>query len=170
MHYQKKTLDIDTTHKYVIDTTGVVTNETTGRVLKGTKVTKANRYVKIILNKRYLLHKLVAQTFVPNPNDLPQVNHIDGNRMNNAASNLEWVTGSQNVKHAYDTGLKSNAGELNPISKLTEDVVVDIWRLAKQGHKPSSIIRLLKLNVCRSTVSSVTNGKNWAHVTSTLEV
>lgn len=171
MHYEKKLLDLGTQHRYSIDTNGVVVNETTGKVLKGTRITKANRYVKIVLNRRYLLHKLVAQTFIPNTDRRKtQVNHIDGNRNNNAVSNLEWVTPSQNVNHAYKTGLKSNTGELNPISKLTEEVVVDIWRLAKQGHRPTAIIRMLKLNVCRTAVSRVTNGKNWAHVTSKLDV
>lgn len=169
MHY-KKLLDLGTKHAYSIDTNGVVLNETTGKVLKGTKITKANRYVKIILNKRYLLHRLVAETFLPNTDaNKTQVNHIDGNRANNKVSNLEWCTPSENVKHAYKTGLKTNKGENGP-NKLTEQIVVDIWQLSKQGHKPSAIIRLLKLNVCRGTVSKITNGKNWESVTKKLDV
>ena len=170
MHYEKKLLNLDTTHEYSVDTNGTVVNETSGKVLKGTKITKSNRYVKIILDRRYLLHRLVAETFVPNPNNYTQVNHIDGDRSNNAASNLEWTSPRQNMKHAYRTGLKSNTGEMNPISVLTEDVVVNIWKLSQTGHKPAAIIRLLKLNVCRGTVSKVTNGHNWSHVTSKLGV
>jgi hypothetical protein len=170
MHYEKKILDLGTENLYSIDTNGTVVNETSGKILRGTKITKANRYVKIILNRRYLLHRLVAENFVPNPLGLTQVNHKNGNRAINKADNLEWVTPAQNVKHAYKTGLKTNAGENNPISVLTEEIVTAIWQLAKQGHKPSAIIRLLKLNVCRGTVSSVTNGKNWTHITSTLGV
>jgi hypothetical protein len=168
MTYQKVDLMVPTVHDYTIDTEGVVINTTLGKTLKGTKITKSNRYVKIILDKRYLLHRLVAEHFIPNPDNLPQVNHIDGDRYNNAARNLEWVSASNNVLHAYKTGLKTNAGKMNPISILTEDVVVDIWRLSKEGHKPAAIIRLLKLNVCRGTVSKVTNGKNWTHITNKL--
>lgn len=52
------------------------------------------------------MHVLVATEFVPNPEDLPFVNHIDGDRYNNHPSNLEWVTDAQNRTHAYETGLR----------------------------------------------------------------
>jgi len=55
--------------------------------------------------KRSLIHRLVAEAFLPNPLGKPQINHIDGNPKNNNVSNLEWVTNSENVKHAYANGL-----------------------------------------------------------------
>lgn len=55
----------------------------------------------------YRVHRLVAQHFIPNPNGYNEVNHIDGNKLNNAASNLEWCDHSANVRHSFATGLKA---------------------------------------------------------------
>ncbi len=53
-----------------------------------------------------LVHRLVAKAFIPNPDNKREVNHIDGNKLNNDVCNLEWVTSSENKRHAFDTGLK----------------------------------------------------------------
>ena len=67
-------------------------------------------YLYVNLNnngiKQFRVHRLVAIHFIPNPNNLPQVNHIDGDKNNNSINNLEWCTRSENSQHAYDTGLK----------------------------------------------------------------
>lgn len=59
-------------------------------------------------NKRYTkyVHRLVAECFLSNPESLPEINHKDGNKANNAVDNLEWCNRSQNQRHAYKTGLK----------------------------------------------------------------
>jgi len=54
------------------------------------------------------LHRLIAETFIDNPESKPQVNHKDGNKLNYSISNLEWVTRSENVRHAFENGLHEN--------------------------------------------------------------
>ena len=65
--------------------------------------------------KSFKVHRLVAIAFISNPDNKPEVNHIDGNKINNNIDNLEWVTSSENTIHAYETGLSPNKKELDEI-------------------------------------------------------
>jgi hypothetical protein len=166
MEYRKITLNIQgLKHNYTIDTLGVVRNEDNNKTLKGTSLSKNNRYVKIHLDKFYALHRLVALHFIPNPDNLPCINHKDGNRYNNTVSNLEWCTQQDNVKHAYKTKLKTNEGEKNPTAKLTEEDVRKIWALKDSNLTARQIRDRLKLNVSIDAIKLVRQGKNWSHIT-----
>lgn len=79
------------------------------KILKQQDSTKKYSQVRIYKNKKgktIKVHRLVAETFIPNENNLPQVNHIDGNKKNNRVDNLEWCDQEYNMKHSYDIGLR----------------------------------------------------------------
>lgn len=92
-------------------------------------------------NKRiYGIHRLVAEAFIPNPENKPQVNHIDGNPANNLLSNLEWVTQSENTRHAVSIGRKLGLrGEKCPTSKVTDIQRLEILALYECGLRQTYI-------------------------------
>jgi len=169
MEYRKIKLNIPNLRfEYSIDTEGIVRCESTGKVLKGTSITKRNRYVKIHLDKVYKLHRLVAEHFIPNTENKLQVNHCNGDRLDNRVVNLEWSTASENVVHAYDTGLKTNHGMKNPFRKLNEDDVKRIWALRYSKMTAQQIRDHLNLTVSVACVKVIRSGKNWSSVTDKL--
>ena len=90
---------------YLVYEDGRVQNSNTGRFLKP-EITR-NGYARVTLctrgsTQRFLLHRLVAMRFLPNPENKPCVNHLDGDKLNNSVCNLEWTTHSENEYHSYN--------------------------------------------------------------------
>ena len=95
----------------VSDNGMVKSNMRDGRILKPTLDKKGYQRIRVtIQRKKYSIkvHREVARAFLPNPKNLPQVNHKDGDKGNNSASNLEWVSNRQNAEHAITSGLWGN--------------------------------------------------------------
>jgi hypothetical protein len=117
---------------------------------------------------QFLGHRLVAETYLDNPSDKPQVNHKDGNKTNNAVSNLEWVTKSENAKHAYSTGLiviskqhltlmQENAGKVKALfTKVDADNIRAIYNLMV---KPSCRKIARAYGCSKATIQRIVNGK-----------
>jgi len=108
------------------------------------------------------IHRIVAEAFIPNPKNLLEVNHIDGNKLNNAVENLEWCTPKENVHHAHKNGLiKIKVGSDHHRSKLTEEQVKKI----KYGHKDLLQKEIaIFYGIHKSVVCSIRKGKSWKHI------
>lgn len=131
-------------------------NIDTSNYYRITLITKPNEA------KTLLVHRLVAITYIPNPDNLPQVNHKDGNKLNNNVDNLEWVTAGDNQRHAYDTGLKSVSGESNPRSILKEDQVLLIYNQLKEGRRVIDIAK--EYGATTGMIGSIKDRTNWNYL------
>lgn len=109
----------------------------------------------------FTVHRVVAKAFIPNPENKPQINHIDGNRCNNNVENLEWCTHSENMLHAFKLGNKDQSGVHNNMAKITEKIVKDIRKRAKTELQKdlAKEYGLSKANVCL-----IVNRKTWSQV------
>jgi hypothetical protein len=108
------------------------------------------------------IHRLLALAFIPNPENKPQVNHIDGNRYNNSLDNLEWVTAQENTNHAYETGLESS-GEKRYNAKLTVDQVREI-RCLYDLRKHNTYQLAVMYGVCQKNIHNIVTFKVWKRV------
>ena len=109
-----------------------------------------------------LVHRLIALTFIPNPLNLPEVNHIDGNKQNNCVDNLEWCDRSENGKHAYKMGLSHvYKGESHVKAKLTNEQAKQVRQLYKGKVSQRELADLF--NVSQITVSRVIRGKRYGN-------
>lgn len=105
-------------------------------------------------------HRLIAQAFIPNPLNLPCVNHIDNDPTNDNISNLEWCTFSHNTRHAYKTKRLDRSGSKNSMSKLTEAQVKYIFNFI--GDKRELEI---KYKISRQAINDIKSGRRWGHIT-----
>jgi hypothetical protein len=150
--------------KYQVSDSGRVRNKVTLQILTPSE---RNGYFRIGLytntikrNKAFSVHRLVAESFLGYKTQEFEVNHKNGNKLDNRLSNLEWVTPSENVKHSYITNLRKKGSKLIG-AKLNEEVV----KLIK-AEIFSNSERLLakKYNVSRITIRNIKSGRCWSHV------
>lgn len=111
--------------------------------------------------KQLMVHRLVAEAFIPNPENKPQVNHKDTDKHNNIKDNLEWCTNAENKEHAIMNGL-SGKGDMNSMSKLTRFDVNAIRELYSSGVKPSFLSE--KYGICKQHVHAIVTRKAWKHI------
>jgi hypothetical protein len=146
---------------YSISDAGEVMSHRAGKVLKPNMV-RGYETVQLTDRKRYTVHRLVAQAFIgPRPAGM-HINHKNGIKTDNRAENLEYVTPSQNMKHAHAMGLQSNKGEKHSRHKLKEQDIMEIKRRIGRGEMQKDIAR--DFGVDPSLVSHVKRGRSWPHL------
>jgi predicted XRE-type DNA-binding protein len=137
-----------------------------GRIMKPDTTNHGHLRVWLCKNgnkKRYLIHRLVARAFIPNPENKPQINHIDADPSNNHVSNLQWSTQSENISHAYEIGNKNRQGENHQTNKLTKNDVLDIRNAYKLGCFLQREIAEA-YGVGQDLISKIVNRKIWSHI------
>lgn len=140
-----------------------------GRGYKFVSLAKCGR------KQRFYVHRLVAMAFVPNPENKPQVNHMDCNKWNNSANNLEWVDIYEQMHHASINGKLycsefqkqqtrlANSGIKSHLSKLKDDDITKIRELSNVYGLTNRELGLL-FGVHRETIGAIIRGKSWKHI------
>lgn len=171
--------------RYFISNYGRVFNSNTNDFNKpfyDTRDNSGNYYCRVRLitqygiQKAYSIHRLVITCFFPelgSINQKLQVNHKDGlkshnyvNPINYDKSNLEWLTPSENVQHAFKNNLNSQIGEKNSCCKITKDIVIKISQLLLENkYSDKDIANIIGNNVTPYIVSNIRNKNSWAYLT-----
>jgi hypothetical protein len=150
---------------YLVSSLGKVYSITKDKLMK-TRFDKQGYEVLVLHTKNGAVnrsvHRLVAKAFIPNPCNLPMVNHIDGDKTNNMVCNLEWSTSSRNNQHAFDTGLRKS-GENHHKAKLSEQDVRDIQVMLSEGMPQRAIAKYFPVG--RTTIAKIAKGQIWRHLT-----
>lgn len=143
---------------YIITKDGEVFNKRNGHKVKP-QINGTGYYRVGIGGKLHFVHRLVAKLYIPNPENKPQVNHKDGNKLNNNVDNLEWVTNKENTIHAIKTGLQP-IEEKSKVAKLKRSQVQFI-----KSHDEMTRKELADLfNISENTISDIRNGRTWKTV------
>ena len=135
------------------------------RVMKLFPDTKGYLRVRFYINKSVKptkkVHRLVTQSFITNPDNKPQVNHIDGNKLNNNVSNLEWCTQSENIQHSYDC-LNRNKRKTKVLQYDLEGNLIKIWDSISYVTKKINITQQ-EINSCLNHNRKTARGYIWKY-------
>ncbi len=175
--------EYESERRYIVSTSGRVYDLQNRKltIQEDAFSTSTGKYksVRLVFGKtaaKYFVHRLVAMAYIPEVEDKPFVNHIDGIPYHNWIWNLEWVSSSENYIHALRTGLKVNARGENRSNALWSDMEIHmICKMMEDGHKATYIYRLLgdllkdpkiEYQRVRTLVKHIKHQTHWTHISS----
>lgn len=149
---------------YSVSDCGEVKNNITGKLLK---LSLQQEYCHVTLRidrkpKRMRVHRLVAIAFIPNPDNKPYVNHLDGNRSNNKVENLEWVTPAENTQHAVKTGLMPPIREIPVVQYSLSGVKLNQYKSVSEAARQTGAT-CEKITMCCRHQRSQHHGFQWRY-------
>jgi NUMOD4 motif. len=171
---------------YEVSTLGKVRNIETGKLLKPhfkkgyervyLMIVDENNLLGKLIRRRVFVHRLVAEAFIPNPENKSQVNHRNGKKTCNHILNLEWNTPRENTKHAFDKGLNKKPdnpimhGNENPMSVYHMSIITKICELLQDGFLIDEILDIIqningfKYKKYRKIINNVYKRKTWIKI------
>jgi len=153
---------------YLVDEKGNVFSLFTNKYLKQSESKTGYLVVNIRINNKRVpayIHRLVAEAFIANTDNKPEVNHKDGNKHNNTVDNLEWVTNKENIEHSVRVGLLPRHGK-HPNSKLTDEQVMFICELLQEGKSTNKILNMCDFRVTRCQLLNIRSRRDWVNLSS----
>lgn len=153
----------------IISNTGMVLG-VSGKILNPYIINSGYQSLKLNLKNggrvTFLIHRAVADAFIPNPDDKPQVNHINGKKTCNWVGNLEWVTKNENMQHAAANELlRPSVGETNPFAKHTDEQIENACKLL-EANKMSVKEVAAASGVSRETIEAILHRGKWKQISS----
>ena len=155
---------------YSVSNLGRLKNNKTQKILKGGLDIYGYRIAILCNNgkrKSKTIHRLIAEAFIDNPDNKPQVNHINGDKSDNRLENLEWMTAGENTRDAnrHGKGHQMNQnGEKNSMSSLTEQQVIEIIKETKKPNRRKDQKIADEYGVTRKTISNIRHNLTWKHI------
>lgn len=151
-------------NQYLVSDSGKILSQITDKFIGTNKDAYGYYRFSCMIDGSYRhipVHRAVALTWIDNPDNLPFVNHIDGDKTNNSVDNLEWCTDTHNKRHAKELGLMAKGSE-HWNTKLTDEVVNMICEMFAYGYTTGDVVKAF--NVSRGTALNIRARRTWTHI------
>lgn len=151
-------------NQYLVSSSGKILSQVTDRFIGTNKDAYGYHRFSCMIDGKYKhipVHRAVAITWIDNPDNLPSVNHKDGDKTNNSVGNLEWCTDVHNKRHAKELGLIAR-GSKHWSTKLTDEVVNAICEMFAYGYTTGEVVKAF--NVPRGTALNIRARRTWTHI------